>query len=1025
MKVLKLSVALFLLPLISVADPVDQVKALRIAERHKNDIMHGETNQVMTMAYQSLSRKRVGEVDYYIYNIGKDNGFVIVSGDDRTASVLGYSDTGSFDYAQMPENIKWWMDYYTESIEMVKEKRLSNSLSSSRPTDVIKPLLKTKWNQDDPYNLLCPESGAQRCPTGCLATAMAQVMNYHQYPSQETAPVPAYYCQNLKRVLPALPATTFDWGNMRNTYSKNSSDVSKQAVAKLMQYCGQVLEMEYSLSGSGASGMTLPDVMPRYFRYPHTMHYVNREGYSIAEWDSLLINELKNNRPILYTGYTSAMEGHAFVCDGYDGKGLYHINWGWGGVADGYFRISVLDANTAGIGAGSTSYQFSIYQSALLGVQTSGTDDFAAPEQRITISTRPALQYGYYYEREDVNASFTDIWTEITLLSQQTDNIWQEFGLALFDDEENMLQMVCTRNDYFWAGYPRDYMLNFTLDAEIQCGHYTIRPVYKHDDIWSVVAGGDRNYIDVEIDSLNATLTPIPKANFEVTSVKKEGKNLFVKLNNHDEEYNGFIFVTKISDNDNYDIISYESASIESNSTREFSFYINDQFTLDINNDVFELSVDTYRHPFYTNVKNDGAEIEKKLNILNFSDDGTTIIGDRVMCEFDVKNNGMGVYHHFIQAGICDEEGKLLNGGFRKVVDIKPGEEMHFREDFLLSEFNGKYAVCVNHFEGKDMTESSFKSDYYDVAPGAIYWTADGTLCTKLAKESFVVPEEALAINVRNAFTKEIIPNSNPNTIYMLDRTVPKSLSGHNNVNYQNKSGTITLTDGYDYYIPENIEVTSSVKYLRSFTVEDVAKWSSMVIPFDVKTVKVDDVVVNWTQSDNDMDKDYWVERIVDINGESIQIDYTSSIRANEPYLIATNNSLAGKQLVFTGGAITLSPTSLIPTSKSMRDFELWWTNHQTEKTDIFVLDTNKYVYQYETVDIQPFRVYLINEDNISTPLTIQGPDLVDGIPSVKLSGNTSPDIYTLTGVKIGVNCQTEKLPAGIYILKGKKMIVK
>ena len=147
---------------------------------------------------------------------------------------------------------------------------------------------------------------------------------------------------------------------MANTYGRNATQVQKDAVAKLMLYCGQAVQMDYTPSSSGAQTMFLPQILVQSFNYPSTAHNINRYGYTIEQWDSLLLNELRNKRPVLYTGYTTASEGHAFVCDGYDGKGFYHINWGWGGTADGYFRASVLDASSNGIGGSSTSMRFSI-----------------------------------------------------------------------------------------------------------------------------------------------------------------------------------------------------------------------------------------------------------------------------------------------------------------------------------------------------------------------------------------------------------------------------------------------------------------------------------------------------------------------------------------------------------------------------------------------------------------------------------------------------------------------------------------
>lgn len=1021
MKSIKIVTLFLLFPLMVMAGPIDKKKAQKIAQQHISEKKSAPSSQVMTMAYQSLSQKRPGQTNYYVYNIGNDKGFVIVSGDDRATPILGYSDEGSFDMNQMPDNIKAWMSYYDEAMDLVVEKNMVNRKFEGRPTDVITPLLKTKWNQDSPYNMLCPDG----CPSGCIATAMAQVMNYHQYPTQETAPVPSYYCQSLNKQMPALPATTFEWDKMRNTYSRNSSEESKMAVAKLMQYCGQVVEMNYDPSGSGASGMILADRVPQYFRYAHTMHYVSRAGYSIAEWDSLLINELKNNRPILYTGYTTSSEGHAFVCDGYDGKGLYHINWGWGGSADGYFRISVLDSNTNGIGAGSSSYKFSIDQSALLGWQPSGTDDFVAPEQQITITTRPYLD-NFEFERRTVNSYFQNVKARFYLMSQQKESNWREYGLALYDDEGNQLQTVCTRNDYFWSGYEWGYDLEFTFGKGISSGHYSIRPVYKSNNEWLLASGADRNYIEVEIDSLHATLTPIPKANFKVTNVKKRGKFFVVNLNNPDEEYNGLIYLFKMNESGDYEAIGYESVALEASSTREITIYIDDRYSLDLDNDVYALGVDWTDHFFYTNVTNEDAEIEKSFNILNFADDGTTIVGDRVMCEFTLTNNGTGPYHHFVMAGVSNNEGELIKGSLRSIVNIQPGETLNFREDFPLQAFDGQYALSIRHYVG-DNNLSSFDSDFFDVAPGAIYWTADGTLHTQLAEETFVVPEEALAINVRKAFTKSVKPNSNPNTIYMLENSVPKSLSGHNNVNYKNKSGSFTFTDGYDYYIPEEIEVTSSVKYVRTFTESDAAKWSSMVIPFDVNTVKVDDTAIDWFHSATDTNKAFWLEKILSVGDDNVRLGYASSIKANVPYLIANDGSLAGKQVVFSGGATTLKPTSSTPMHSMIGNDKLLWTNRATQMWNIYFASnfSNTFAYTADAIVVIPFRVYIDKANSSVTSLSIQGPDITDGIELIIEDSSIPTDIFSLTGVKVGNTSQKNQLPAGVYVVNGKKVIIR
>jgi len=1018
-------VFLALLPLSMMAGPVTKNKAAQNARQFLLDTRVDCAVKKMKMAYLSVNQENPDRANYYVYNIGDDEGFVIVSGDDRAAAVLGYSDMGKFDFDHMPDNLRWWMQYYAEAMEYVTDSQASAPSSQSRPKDFIPPLLKTKWNQDAPYNLFCPDYNGRQCPTGCTATAIAQVLNYHRYPDGETKSIPGYNSQTINKWMPLLPATTFEWDKMRNSYTSTSSQESKEAVAKLMQYCGQLVEMDYTPDGSGASASVLASRLPQFFNYPNTIHSVSREGYSIAEWDSLLLNELRNNRPVLYTGYTTSWEGHAFVCDGYNGNGLYHINWGWGGAADGYFRISVLDAGTGGIGGGNTSYKFSLMQGALLGIQASGQDDFVGVEDPVTICARPSLENGREYERLSVEQDFEDVRAFISMITKKERDSWQTVGMALCDENNQILSVLCSESKYFWSGYPNDFLWNLPFGKDITQGHYAIRPVYKIGNSWYLADGAQGYYLDVKIDSLNMTLTPVPKGDFVVNSVKKKNGFLIVNLTNNDEEIVGYMYLSKLNEQGQFDAIGYEHIAIEANSTSDISIYLDDKHPLDLDNDVFTLSVDEFGHYFYCNVKNDGAEIGQDVRILNLSDDSTSIVGDRAMVEFSVTNKGTGVYHHFIQAGVCNQQGEMKKGSLLKVVDLSPGETMLFREDFLLTDFDTPHAVSVRHYDS-DNKMVPYETDYYNTARGAIFWTADGSLHTMPAAEPFVVPEEALAINVRNAYTKTVTPNSNPNTLYLLDRSVPKSLTGHNILNYQNKTGVLTLTDGYDYYIPEPVTVTSSVRYVREFDADDAGKWSSVVLPFEVDEVKVDNTPADWFHTSDAAGKDFWLQGISSIQSGVVKMNDVPTLQANQPYLIATDGSLTGKQVVFSAGATTLSPTDSVPKTLVLNGFELCWNNLSQEIDELFVLDGSAFVWSSTPVMTIPFRVYLRNADTTGgTSIGLEGPAVPNYIKELPNIANTDMTIYNLAGIKVGTLGQLDRLPMGIYLISGRKIIIK
>ncbi|MBR3455673.1 MAG: C10 family peptidase [Bacteroidaceae bacterium] len=316
----------------------------------------------------------------YIFNVADDGGFVIVSNNERTVPILGFSDTGSFDPENIPDNMKAWLQGYADQIAW-QEKQGTGVTVSNAPkrnathsTNEIQPLIETKWDQGAPYNNKCPlYRTGYRSVTGCVATAMAQVMNYHQWPTETKVIIPGYTTDTYGLNLSSLPTTTFDWANMSNTYTNNTTGATAEAVATLMQYCGWAVEMDYGPS-SGASSSMIAEALKNYFDYNNeTTQFVSRSFYTADKWADLIYHELANKRPVLYGGMSSG-GGHEFVCDGYryeDGTDFFHINWGWGGESDQYFVLSALDPEQQGIGGSSSDDGFHYGQDAIIGIQSS------------------------------------------------------------------------------------------------------------------------------------------------------------------------------------------------------------------------------------------------------------------------------------------------------------------------------------------------------------------------------------------------------------------------------------------------------------------------------------------------------------------------------------------------------------------------------------------------------------------------------------------------------------------------------
>ena len=374
----------------------------------------GSAAQQLTMAKQISG--------LYVFNVKDNGGFVIVSNDDSTIPILGYSDTGAVDPDNMPDNMRAWLQGYADEIAWARENRAHKDTpsvhNSSRTGTAVKepvlPLLKTTWDQGAPYNNLTPyykksgnsysysatyQSGYSHCATGCVATAMAQVMKYHEWPAL-TSEIPSYTWESANYTLTGLSATTFDWENMSNSYSGSETDDTATAIAKLMQYCGWSVQMDYG-EESGSNSTNVATALKNYFDYNSTTtKCINRSNYSYAYWVDIMYNEVANRRPVVF-GAQSSGGGHEFVIDGYQSEDYFHVNWGWGGMSDSYFKLSALDPDAQGIGGSSSDDGFHFGQEAVVGVQKStenGTtldltpNSFSLSVGSITFNPSPATQ---------------------------------------------------------------------------------------------------------------------------------------------------------------------------------------------------------------------------------------------------------------------------------------------------------------------------------------------------------------------------------------------------------------------------------------------------------------------------------------------------------------------------------------------------------------------------------------------------------------------------------------------------------
>lgn len=416
---------------------------------------------------------------YYIYNVGEDGGFVMVSGDDRVASVIGYALSGSFDPADMPDNMKGWFEEYERQIDYARtlperafpEASTQATANDSLP-DRIEPLIQTKWNQFAPYNDLCPVIGDQHALTGCGATAMAQILNYYQWPEKATGK--GYY------IIPELGTDTtwvdlsqytFNWANMADIYDENSTPEQRKAVAELMAAAGVSVGMRY---GSQASSSLTDPILNGFIRHmgfdEKSVAYVKRSFFDSDSWYTLLKEELAAGRPIYHVG-RSITGGHAFICDGYidsPDDSFFHINWGWGGNGDNYFKLDLLNEyDTSGHLAG-----YSWDQSAIIGLQkpTEQSEPFEKvgmkgfkPEKE-SIAQGDTLRFTYYYQY---------------IGSLSTKSI--EHGYALLKDGKDTVRHETMTSEALPMDY-WEYVDQEIHDLHLDPGTYELRLFYRMED---------------------------------------------------------------------------------------------------------------------------------------------------------------------------------------------------------------------------------------------------------------------------------------------------------------------------------------------------------------------------------------------------------------------------------------------------------------------------------------------------------------------------------------------------------------
>lgn len=483
---------------------------------------------------KNLRSDKTNNAPYYAFNL--EQGYVIVSGDDEMTELVGYAENGFFDAENVPPQMQLWLDGYAEYVAAVQsgKAKARKILLSDSPSVVVEPLVTTKWNQDAPFNNFAPEytddnNNTQRCATGCAATAMAQIMKFHNWPEQGVGHY-SYEHQSFGTISSNFSEHVYDWTNMIDRYNNGEySNVQADAVALLMKDCGVSLNMNYG-PVSGASIYSYTPAFKNYFRY--SSRTVNRSGCETAEFTKIITDELQEGRPIIYCG-TGEDGGHAFVVDGYDTNYFLHVNWGWGGYSDGYFDMNYMDPTGLGIGGGSGAFKWN--QGIVLARPLKdGVEPYEFIQQLCFVLFND-VQGGIFCEQE-MPANKGDV---VTILLRNTANLSGEsfFGslnVGVFDDSGALVIMgneerIENNNGElleFQSGSLYSVDLPMTLNtAGIADGNYIVRAMSKaNGNVWRKFASTDCLNMTVA-DGKVSLVSPTP--NISLTGIGSYNGNVY------------------------------------------------------------------------------------------------------------------------------------------------------------------------------------------------------------------------------------------------------------------------------------------------------------------------------------------------------------------------------------------------------------------------------------------------------------------------------------------------------------------
>lgn len=1042
------------------------------------DKANPQMKQMLTLAYKAEKTAQPfstnDEAYLYVFNRGFNQGFVIVSGDERTNDILGYCDHGSFDPNNLPPGFKYFLEEYENQIRYLQENNIQPVVAKATSTKQdIGYLIKTTWDQTSPYNYFLNGNA-----TGCVATALAQVMFYWQWPQDATTTIPSYYVSGNALSGSSLPPVTFEWSKMKLKY--NTADFNDDhAVARLMQYVGHGVKMQYG-SSSGAYVTDIINAMTNYFGYPKDEKLIYRAGITATQWADTIYANLADEIPVIMCGSNSD-GGHCFVCDGYQ-NGKYHINWGWGGYCDGYFDLEVLAPSGTGSGA-SGSGGFTGSRSIVTRIHNPSKVIPELPQDSIPLTAESIRMLSGVQtltresRGENVSGDLRFNISAASTLIETNDTVRVDTlitGMGYYDESDNLIGVYGARyrlvnND----GTTYSGELG-SFGAEYPYGTYKVYPVWGDviSGQWRKINAAANHYIKAEVADDGKTIKFTPSKGLEVTVEESKSSSwgstsytqTMTVTNVGAEPFTGALYIL------------CEGYILREESIEELA--VGASKSIVITNYIGTINYDSSGQP--TGVTTGKTSINNLevmvLNSLNLTDGlwdtykslvglydfwteapwtGVMHVGNNVKFSVELANYGsnsssqnviVSLYPKGSQAssGTSKTQSFTLDKYSRKSVDF----------DFPNLTYGKDYDVLITYNSFGSLETDTLSAYGYGIKPVKGLLVAGAESSYLMLDDSVstwqTIPDDVYYVDARNSDKAAyIVPGNNPNTLYLLAEgsTVPTKLEGKNVV-IGTSCDELNLEDGYDFETP--IEFTAKkANYKRIFTNGNdgnQGNWETLILPFDVSSVtRENGSAISWFTSKSEHGKNFWVYRFASEDDDNtVVFDYPTSattLAAETPYIITVPAQsskwgdkwvLTGKELTFSGENVKISESYKFTTSMgAAKKFDFIGRTYAAERNQIYYL--NETGTRFENThtawaDIDPFRCYFVgyfNNDALTVKMRFGDNDTPTGIGAVTSDGDAptavAPSVYGLDGKALG----DKVLPMGTYIVNGKKLMLK